>query len=163
MVHDPVDFLHRLAKQDRTAARNNGNVVLAAAAPTATDFGLCVQIAAAFAGAFFASPEDFAGQDAPRGMLYKEKLRSSTRTDHVAVTASLQEDFPTLPQLFRILAQSPSGCVRLYLGLKERCKTFKKNSKAARKQACVLCRLAEEKDAAVQQPPEVVAGFRRVS
>ena len=80
-------------------------------------------------------------------MVYTEQLRSSTTTYHVAVTASLQEDFPTLPQLFRILAQSPSGCLRLYLGPKERCKTFKNKSKAARKQACVLCRPGEEQDA----------------
>ena len=84
-------------------------------------------------------------------MLYTEKLRSSTTTYHVAVTASLQEDFPTLPQLFRILAQSPSGCVQLYLQPEKLCKFFKKHAKGAPgllKRACVLCRPGEENDAA---------------
>ena len=150
LVHDPVAFLDRLAKQDRQAARNNGNVVLAATGATATDFGLCAQIAAAFAGAFFTSPQDFAGQDAPRGMLYTKKLWSSTTAYHVAVTASLQEDFPTLPHLFRFLAQSPSGCVQFYLNPEKLCTFLKKRAKGAPrllKRACVLCRPGEENDA----------------
>ena len=47
-VHDPVEFLARLAKQDRKAARKSGNVVLAATGDTVTDFGIATQIAAAF-------------------------------------------------------------------------------------------------------------------
>ena len=129
LVHDPVDFLGRLAKQDRKAARKRGNVVLAAPADPATDFGIAAQIAAAFVGAFFTTPIDFARQASPRGIQYTEKLRSSTRTYHVAVTADLQADLPTLPHLLRTLAQSPSGCVKLYLKPKKLCKFFKKHAK----------------------------------
>ena len=150
LVHDPVDFLARLAKQDRKAARKSGNVVLAATADTATDFGIAAQIAAAFTGAFFTTPIDFARQDSPRGIQYTEKLRSSTTTYHVAVTADLQADLPTLPHLLRTLAQAPSGCVKLYLKPKKLCKFFKKHAKGTPRllqRACVLCRPGEEKDA----------------
>ena len=90
LVHDPVDFLTRLAKQDRKAARKSGHVVLAATADTGTDFGIAAQIAAAFTGAFHTTPTDFARQDSPQGIQYAEKLRSSATTYHVAVTAALQ-------------------------------------------------------------------------
>ena len=52
--HDPVDFLTRLANQ----AKGKGNVVLAATADT--DYGIAAQIVAAFTGAFFTTPTDFA-------------------------------------------------------------------------------------------------------
>ena len=134
LVHDPVDFLARLAKQDRKAARKSGNVVLAATADTATDFGIAAKIAAAFVGAFFTTPIEFARQGSPRGI---QAHRESRRIPHlvvtldfvehsaehvhslvrrkidVAVTADLQADLPTLPHLLRTLAQSPSGCVKL--------------------------------------------------
>ena len=51
LVHDPVEFLARLAKQDCRQARTKGNVVLAATGDT--DFGIAAQIVAAFTGAFF--------------------------------------------------------------------------------------------------------------
>ena len=116
LVHDPVDFLARLAKQDRKAARKSGNVVLAATGDTVTDFGIAAQIAAAFiTGAFYTTPTDFARQDSPQGVRYTETLRSSATTYHVAVTAALQADLPTLPHLPRTLAQTPSGRVKFYL------------------------------------------------
>ena len=94
LVHDPVDFLGDLAKQDKKAARKSGNVVFVATADTATDVGIAAQIAAAFVGAFFTTPIDVARQDSPRGIQYTEKLRSSTKTYHVAATAGLQADLP---------------------------------------------------------------------
>ena len=150
LVHDPVDFLGRLAKQGRKAARESGNVVLAATADTVTDFGIAAQIAAAFTGAFFTTPTDFARQDSPQGIQYTEKLRSSTTTYHVAATADLQAHLPTLPHLLRTLAQSPSGCVKFYLKPKKLCKFFKKHAKCTPRlvlRCCVLCRPGEEKDA----------------
>ena len=149
LVDDPVDFLGRWAKQDRKAARERGNVVLAATADAATDFGIAAQIAAAFVGAFFTTPIDFL-QALPPGIQYTEKLRSSTTTYHVAVTADLQADLPTLPHLLRTLAQSPSGCVQLYLKPEKLCKFFKKHAKGTPRlvrRCCVLCRPGEEKDA----------------
>ena len=89
------------------------------------------------------------GQDSPRGIQYTEKLRSSTTTYHVAVTADLQADLPTLPHLLRTLAQYPSGCVKLYLKPKKLCKFFKKHAKGTPRlvqRCCVLCRPGEEKD-----------------
>ena len=71
-------------------------------------------------------------------------------TYHVAVTADLQADLPTLPHLLRTLAQSPSGCVKLYLKPKKLCKFFKKHAKGSPRllqRACVLRRPGEEKDA----------------
>ncbi len=48
LVHDPLDFLARLAKQDRKPARKTGNVVLVATGDTVADLGIAAQIAAAF-------------------------------------------------------------------------------------------------------------------
>ena len=172
LVDDPVDFLGRLAKQNRKAARESGNVVLAATADTATDFGIAAQIAAAFVGAFFTTPLDFARQDSPRGIHYTEKLRSSTTTYHVAVTADLQADLPTLPHLLRTLAQYPSGCVKLYLKPKKLCKFFKKHAKRHGRIVPAVLRTVsprrrkgcrERQRTAVPQPPEVGAAVRRVS
>ena len=145
-----MDFLALLAKQDRKAARERGNVVLAATDDKVSDFGIAAQIAAAFTGAFFTTPIDFALQDSPQGIQYTEKLRSSTSTYHVAVTAGLQAHLPTLPLLLRTLAQTSSGCVKLYLKPKALGRFFKKNAKATPRllqRACVLCRPGEEHDA----------------
>ena len=146
LVHDPVDFLTLVAKQGRRAARKKGNVVLA---PTAdTDFGVGAQIAAAFTGAFYTAPGSFL-HNAPQGIQYTEKLRSSDKSYHVAVTAALQAELPTLPQLLRSLAQGPSSCVQYYLTPKKLCKFFKKHAKDTPRlvqRACVLCRPGEETD-----------------
>ena len=147
-----MDFLARVAKQDRKAARKSGNVVLAATADTVTDFGISAQIAAAFTGAFFTTATGFARQDSPQGIQYTEKLRSSTTTYHVAVTAGIQAHLPTLPHLLRTLAQTSSGCVKLYLKPKKLCKFFKKHAKGTPRllqRACVLCRPGEEQDAEI--------------
>ena len=80
-----MEFEGLLTKKNRKAAREPGNVVLVATADS--DFGIAAQIAAAFVGAFFATPIDFSRQDSPRGIQYTEKLRISTTTYHVAVTA----------------------------------------------------------------------------
>ena len=115
-----------------------------------TDFGIAARIAAAFTGAFFTTPTDFARQDSPPGIQYTEKLQSSTTANHAAATADLQAHLPTLPHLLRTLAQTPSGCVKLYLKPKKLCKFFKKHAKGTPRllqRACVLCRPGEEKDA----------------
>ena len=122
---------------------------MAATAHRKNDFGISAQIAAAFTGAFFTTPTDFAQQNSPQGIQYTEKLRSSTTTYHVAATADLQADLPTLPHLLRTLALAPGGCVKVYLKPKKLCKFFKKHAKGMPRllqRACVLCCPGEEKD-----------------
>ena len=150
LVNDPVDFLARIAKQDSSGKRKRGNVVLVHTADALTDFGVAAKIAAAFTGAFFTTPDDFARQDLPKGIQYTEKLWSSRTTYHVAATANLQADLPTLPHLLRALAQTPRGCVKFYLNPKKLCKWVKKQGKGAPRllqRACVLCHPGEEKNA----------------
>ena len=123
---------------------------MAAKADARTDYGICAQIAAAFTGAFFTTPTEFAQQSQPQGTQYAEKLRSSTTTCHVAATADLQADLPTLPQLLRTLAQAPGGCVKVYRTPRKLCKFFQKNAKLKRmpqlQRTCVLSCPGEEKD-----------------
>jgi len=150
IVNDPVDFFACMAKQSRSGKRAKGNVVLVDTADAQTDFGVAAKIAAVFTGAFFATPGEFARRDLPKGIQYTEKLWSSRTTYHVAATASLQADLPTLSHLLRSLAQTPRGCVKYYLSPKKLCKWVKKQGKGAPRllqRACVLCRPGDEKDA----------------
>ena len=144
VIHDPVDFLNCVAKQETTAAGRRGNVVLVETADSATDFGIAAKIAAAFTGAFFTTPTDFVRQDSPEGIQYTEKLRSSRKKYYLAATANLQTHLPTLPLLLRALAQTPSGCVTFYLTPKKLCKWVKTQGKGVLHRACVLSRLGEE-------------------
>ena len=149
-VNDPVDFIGSVAKESSSGKRAKGNVVLVDTADMQTDFGVAAKIAAAFTGAFFTTPDDFARQDLPKGIQYTEKLWSSRTTYHIAATASLQADLPTLPHLLRALAQTPRGCVKFYLSPKKLCKWVKKQGKGAPRmllRACVLCQPGEEKNA----------------
>ncbi len=117
LVHDPVEFLARLAKQDRKAARKSETVVLVTTGDTVTDFSIAAQICTAFiiTEALDATPTVFARQDSPQGIQYTEKFRSSATTYHAAVTAALQADLPTVPHFLRTLPQAPSGRVKFYL------------------------------------------------
>ena len=150
LVNDPVDFLAATAKQNGTGKRAKGNVVLVHTTDALTDFGVAAKIAAAFTGAFFTTPDDFVRQELPKGIQYTEKLRRSRTTYHVAATANLQADLPTLPHLLRALARTPRGCVKFYQSPKKLCKWVKKQGKGAHRllqRACVLCHPGEEKDA----------------
>ena len=147
VINDPVDFLARVSKQDKHAAGKKGNVVLSATDDT--DFGIVAQIAAAFTGAFYTTPSAFAEQDSPKGIQYTDKLRSSDKSYHVAITAALQDEFPTLSPVLRALAQAPTGCVAYYLNQKRLCKFFKKQVKIQPRlvqRVCVLCRSGEQAD-----------------
>ena len=147
LVDDPVDFVARVATNGKL---KGGNVVLVHAADAVTDFGVAAKIAAAFTGAFFTTPADFLRQSLPEGIQYTEKLRSSRTTYHVAATANLQADLPTLPHLLRALAQTPRGCLTFYLSPKKLCKWVKKQGKGAQRllpRACVLCQPGEEQNA----------------
>ena len=155
LVNDPLDFLACMATQNSSRKRAKGNVVLVDTADAQTDFGVAAKIVAAFTGAFFTTPDDFARRELPKGIQYTEKLWSSRTTYHVAATASLQAELPTLPHLLRALARTPRGCVKFYLSPKKLCKWVKKQGKdmpprllpRLLQRACVLCHPGEEKDA----------------
>ena len=63
--------------------------------------------------------------------MYTEKYKSSKQSFHVAVSAALAVEFPTLPQLLRAIAQAPGSCFRFYLSERRLCKFFKKAVKEA--------------------------------
>ena len=150
VVNDPLDFLARMGKQTCSGPREKGNVVLVQTADAQTDFGVCAKTVAALTGAFFTTPEDFVRQDFPKGIQYTNKLSSSRTSYHVAATANIQADLPTLPHLLRALARMPGGCVVFYMSPKKLCKWVKKQGKGAPRvlqRACVLCRPGEEKNA----------------
>ena len=152
LVNDPVDFLACVAKQNSrgTRKRKKGNVVLVDTADALTDFGVAAKIAAVFTGAFFTTPDDFARQDLPKGIQYTEKLWSSRTSYHVAATANLQADLPSLPHLLRALARAPRVCVKFYMSPKKLCKWVKKQGKGAPRllqRACIMCRPGEEQNA----------------
>ena len=147
--------------------RKKGNAVLVDAADAVTDFGVAAKIAAAFTGAFIRTPGDFERQDLPQGIQYTEKLRSSRTTYHVVATANLQADLPTLPHLLRTLAQTPSGCVKLYMKPKKLCKFFKKHAKGTPRLLQLSPRGRKRcrgrLQTVVQQPHELGSAVRRVS
>ena len=60
-----------------------------------TDFALSAQIAAALLGGFYATPDCFLKVE-PRGIQYTEQYKSAKQSFHVAVSAKLATEFPTL-------------------------------------------------------------------
>ena len=147
LFNDPVDFLASMTKPKSSGRRDKGHVVLVETADAQTDFGVAAKTVAALTGAFLATPDDFVRQDLPKGIQYTEKLWSSRTSYHVAATANLQADLPTLPHLLRALARTPGGCVHFYLSPKKLCKWVKKQGKGAHRllqRACILCHPGEE-------------------
>ena len=127
LTSDPLDFVAKVAKIP--ASCKKGHVVIAPAVDT--DFSLSATIAAAFMGCFCTSPRDFLkeGAEPPPGISYNEKCRTAKQSFHVAVSAALAEDFPTLPQLFRAIAQAPRSSFKFHMSEKKLCKFFKKSVK----------------------------------
>ena len=104
-------------------------------------FGLHLKIS------FWNIPNDFVKQGwEPRGITYTEKWKSSKINFHVAVSAALAKDFPTLPSLLRSIAALPSSCLNFYQTEKRLCKVLKRStrgqSEGARmktfQRACIL-------------------------
>ena len=127
--------------------RGRGNVVLVDTHDAMTDFGISARIAAAFTGAFFTTVSDFAQKDSPEGIQYSDHLRKSKTTHHVAATAKLLADLPTLPHVLRTLAEMPGGCLRFYFDpekLRQYVKTQKSGPRLLQR-ACVLSRQGEQK------------------
>jgi hypothetical protein len=103
-------------------------------------------VAVTFMGGFFASPNDFTKATPPRGVTYREHYKIAKSNWHLAVSAAVAVEFPTLPLLLRIIALAPgSGCV-FYRSEKKICKFFKKAVKTTpqiTKRTCVLSKPAD--------------------
>ena len=96
---------------------------------------------------FWNIPNDFVKQGwEPRGITYTEKWKSSKINFHVAVSAALAKDFPTLPSLLRSIAALPSSCLHFYQAEESLCKALKRSTSGqtegarakAFKRACIL-------------------------
>ena len=98
------------------------------ALPADTDVSASGAIAAAFLGCFYATPKDFLSPS-PSGITYKEKCKSSKQHFHVAVSASLATELPTLPQFLRGIAQAAGSCLHFLLAEKKLRNIFKHMTK----------------------------------
>ncbi len=77
-------------------------------------------------GGFYATPQDFLAQDeSRRGIMYAEKHKSLKDSFHVAVSASLDVELPTLSPLLKAIAQAPGRCFKLYASERTLCTFFK--------------------------------------
>ncbi len=126
ITSDPLDFVAKVVQVP--ASMRKGHVVLAP--PVHTDYSLSAMIAAALMGCFSATPQDFLCNGvSPRGIMYTEKYKTSKMSFHVAVSAALAVELPTLPQLLRAIAMAPGSCFMFYLSERKLCKFFKKTVK----------------------------------
>ena len=101
VTSDPMDIV---AKVDQVpSSKGKGHVVLAP--PADTDFSVSGMIAVALMGCFYATPKDFLSPS-PSGIAYTEKYKGSKQSFHVAASAALATELPTLPQLLRGIAQA---------------------------------------------------------
>ena len=156
ITSDPVDFAKQVADIPRSQRR--GNVVLAP--PASTDFSVCGAVAAALMGCFYAAPKDFLSSS-PRGITYQESYSDPTRAFHVAVSADLAQELPTLPGLLRGISQAPGSRLCYYLAEKKLQKVFKKNTRNKGNRAmwrvlqttCVLSQVGQ----AAKEPEKVRA------
>ena len=153
---DPMDVVAKVSKIP--VARKKGHVVIAPFAPNNnTDYALSATIVAAFLGCFGATPKDFLRKDgAPRGISYKRVFNNTKQLYHVAVSAVLARDLPTLPLLLESIAVAPGSCVKYYRSEDELCRAFKKNSKSAstrqaeakiQQRTCVLSKKSDHDNA----------------
>ena len=93
LTSDPVDFVKEVVRIPRS--KGKGHVVLAP--PADTDFSVSAMIAAGLMGGYYATPKDFVNYARPPGIMYTEKYKSSKDSLHVAVSATVAEELPTVP------------------------------------------------------------------
>jgi hypothetical protein len=151
LTGDLLDFVAKIIKIPASAKK--GHVVLAPFADT--DYSLSAVIAAALMGCFYATPTEFLREDeSPCGIMYTETYKDPNRSFHVAVSAALAGEMPTLPQLLRAVAMAPGSCFKYYLSERKLCKFFKKTKKTAtphqqrklQQSTCVLCKRGDTDD-----------------
>ena len=146
---DPVDFVAKVIQVPASAGK--GHVVLAP--PVDTDFSLSAMIAVALMGGFFATPKEYTvaygrlTQAAPpRGIAYTGQYKIANQKWHVAVSAAVAAEFPTLPQLLLSIAKAPGSGCNLYMSERKLCTFFKKASATTPRilqKTCVLAKPAE--------------------
>ena len=142
VTSDPCEFVAKAVVIP--ASQKKGHVVLAP--PFDTDFSLCAMVAVTFIGGFFASPKDFTKATPPRGVTYQEHYKSAKSNWHMAVSAAVAVEFPTLPLLLRSIALAPGSCCVFYRSEKTLCKFFKKaveTTPQIMKRTCVLSKPAD--------------------
>ena len=85
------------------------------------------------------------------------KYKNPKQNFHVAVSAALAADLPTVPLLLRKIALAPGSCFKYYICERKLCKFFKKIVKTAprmRQNICVLCKRGD-RDAADAKCKEI--------
>ena len=107
-----TDPVHVVKKVFRSSKQQKGDVVLTPSAAD-TDYALSSAVVAAPLGCFCAAPRDFQ-EELPKGVQYEEKFKSSKHSFHVAVSAELAVDLPTMPQVLRAIAEAPGSCLSFY-------------------------------------------------
>ena len=121
VTRDPLDFVAKVSRSPVLGKK--GHLVIAY--PVDTDYFISARIAAALLGAFYTTPKDFLVRDGlPPGIQYSEKVKTSTATFHVAVSAGLASEFPTVPLFLRAVAMSPKSCWTCYVSAHKLCKLF---------------------------------------
>ena len=125
LISDPLEFVAKAIKVP--ASMQKGHVVIA---PNdySSDYAVSARIAAAFMGAFVATPTDY-DRSSPQGIMYREMYKRSKQSFHVAVSDALAVELPTLPQLLRAISQAPASCCELYQSERQLYKFFKKTVK----------------------------------
>ena len=109
-ISDPVEFVTKVAKFPPSLRARTGSVVIAPLVDT--DFALSGIVTAAFMGAFFVSPPAFLDKS-PRGVFYTEKHTDPKKRLHVAVTASIADELPSLQQILERIASSAGSCLKV--------------------------------------------------
>jgi hypothetical protein len=143
LTSDPLDWVAQVAKVP--ASTGKGHVVLAP--PVDTDYSVSAMIAAALMGGFYATPRDFLNQGkSVRGIMYTQKYKSSKQSLHVAVSAALEHEMPTLPLLLTAIALAPGSCVKFYRSERKLCKFFKKTVKKTPRIGQKTCVLSKQGD-----------------
>ena len=82
----------------------------------------------------------------PRGIAYTGQYKIANQKWHVAVSAAVAAEFPTLPQLLLSVARAPGSGCNLYMSERRLCKFFTKAVKTTPRilqRTCVLAKPAE--------------------
>ncbi len=148
VTSDPLDFVTKVSKA--TVSAKKGHLVLASVLDT--DYSIGARVAAALLDTFYTTPEDFVRDGLPPGIQYSEKIKSSMATFHVAVSAGVASDFPTVPLLLRTIALLPRSCFMFYVSARKLCKWFAeaKEAPSIRKRVAALANTPERNKAKKQ-------------